>query len=53
MNNVYENLNHTKWECKYQVIFIPKISAQGTLRITAVTFGELVSGVGRVQGASD
>jgi REP-associated tyrosine transposase len=22
MNNVYESLNHTKWECKYPVIFI-------------------------------
>jgi putative transposase len=20
----YQNLNHTKWECKYQVVFIPK-----------------------------
>ena len=20
----YESLNHTKWECKYHVIFIPK-----------------------------
>lgn len=20
----YENLNHTKWECKYHVVFIPK-----------------------------
>jgi len=22
--NEYESLNHTKWECKYQVVFIPK-----------------------------
>jgi putative transposase len=20
----YESLNHTKWECKYHVVFIPK-----------------------------
>ena len=20
----YENLSHTKWECKYHVVFIPK-----------------------------
>ena len=20
----YERLNHTKWECKYHVVFIPK-----------------------------
>ena len=22
--DVYESLNHTKWECKYHVVFIPK-----------------------------
>jgi putative transposase len=22
--NEYENLSHTKWECKYHVVFIPK-----------------------------
>jgi putative transposase len=22
--NEYESLNHTKWECKYNVVFIPK-----------------------------
>ena len=22
--NAYESLNHTKWECKYHVVFIPK-----------------------------
>jgi hypothetical protein len=33
--NVYESLNHTKWECKYHVIFIPKYRRQalyGSLR---------------------
>ena len=24
MENDYESLNHTKWECKYHVVFIPK-----------------------------
>jgi putative transposase len=24
MMNDYESLNHTKWECKYHVVFIPK-----------------------------
>ena len=24
MNIVYESLSHTKWECKYHVVFIPK-----------------------------
>ena len=22
--DVYESLSHTKWECKYHVVFIPK-----------------------------
>ena len=33
--NVCESLNHTKWECKYHVIFIPKYRRKvlyGTLR---------------------
>ena len=31
----YESLNHTKWECKYHVVFIPKCrkkSLYGQLR---------------------
>ena len=24
----YESLNHTKWECKYHVVFIPKYRRQ-------------------------
>ena len=34
--NVGESLDHTKWECKYHVIFIPKYRRQvlyGTLRL--------------------
>ncbi len=23
----YESLSHTKWECKYHVVFIPKSSS--------------------------
>ena len=33
--NDYESLNHTKWECKYHVVFIPKCRRKvlyGTLR---------------------
>ena len=33
--NEYESLNHTKWECKYHVVFIPKYRRKvlyGTLR---------------------
>jgi putative transposase len=26
----YENLSHTKWECKYHIVFIPKVTARPT-----------------------
>ena len=32
----YESLSHTKWECKYHVVFIPKCRRKtlyGTLRV--------------------
>ena len=35
--NEYESLNHTKWECKYHVVFMPKYRRKalyGSLRST-------------------
>lgn len=32
--NIYESLKHTKWECKYHVVFIPKCRRK-------VLFGQL------------
>ena len=37
----YESLNHTKWECKYHVIFIPKYRRK-------VLYGQLRSHLGEV-----
>ena len=28
----YESLSHTKWECKYHVVFIPKYRREGAVR---------------------
>ncbi len=33
--NEYESLNHTKWECKYHVVFIPKYRRKASARIAA------------------
>ena len=30
--NDYESLNHTKWECKYHVVFIPKYRRKALFR---------------------
>ena len=37
----YESLNHTKWECKYHVVFIPKCRRK-------VLYGELRKHLGEV-----
>ena len=37
----YESLNHTKWECKYHVIFIPKCRRK-------TLYGELRQHLGEV-----
>ncbi|MEK7994125.1 MAG: IS200/IS605 family transposase [Planctomycetota bacterium] len=37
----YESLNHTKWECKYHVVFIPKYRRKAL-------FGELRKQLGQV-----
>src|SRR5512141_3178374 len=39
--NEYESLNHTKWECKYHVVFIPKYRRKAL-------YGELRSHLGQV-----
>ena len=37
----YETLNHTKWECKYHVVFIPKYRRK-------TLYGELRKNVGEI-----
>lgn len=39
--NDYESLSHTKWECKYHVVFIPKYRRK-------VLYGQLRSQLGEV-----
>ena len=39
--DVYESLNHTKWECKYHVVFIPKYRRR-------TLYGELRQNLGEV-----
>ena len=39
--DVYESLNHTKWECKYHVVFIPKCRRR-------TLYGELRQNLGEV-----
>ena len=37
----YETLNHTKWECKYHVVFIPKYRRKALYKELRKHLGEL------------
>ena len=37
--NVCESLNHTKWECKYHVVFIPKYRRKALFGMLRRTWG--------------
>src|SRR5436853_1888732 len=39
--DVYESLSHTKWECKYHVVFIPKYRRKTLYRELRQHLGEL------------
>jgi hypothetical protein len=40
MSNLYQSLSHSKWDCKYHVVFIPK-------RQRKVLFGRVRQHLGR------
>ena len=41
MSEVYQSLSHSRWDCKYHVIFVPK-------RRRKVLYGELRTGLQRI-----
>jgi len=45
--NDYQTLNHTKWECKYQVVFIPKGRRKALYGQLRVALGEVFREVAR------
>ena len=49
----YESLSHTKWECKYHVVFIPKCRRKTLVRGTATASGRGVPEAGRAEGKPD
>jgi putative transposase len=51
MNDI-ESLSHTKWECKYHIVFIPKCRRRVLLRYLTKTVGERFAGVGWAQAVS-
>ena len=41
MSNLYQSLSHSKWDCKYHVVFIPK-------RRRKVLFGKVRQQLGEI-----
>ena len=49
----YESLSHTKWECKYHVVFIPKCRRKTLYEQIAAASGEVFQQAGRAEGEPD
>jgi hypothetical protein len=48
-----ESLSHTKWDCKYHVVFIPKYRRKGAVREAETVPGRCVPQVGFAEGKPD
>lgn len=46
----YESLSHTKWDCKYHVVFIPKRRKKKIFGPLRKYMGEADSGVSGAEG---
>jgi putative transposase len=46
----YESLSHSKWDCKYHVVFIPQVPREGALRGTEAASGRGVPQAGSAEG---
>src|ERR1035437_957764 len=49
----YESLSHSKWECKYHVVFIPKGRRKVQVQEPAPAFGRSVPQAGRAEREPD
>jgi hypothetical protein len=48
-----ESLSHTKWECKYHVVFHPQMSPEDSVSGIAAAFGGSLPVAGRAEGEPD
>jgi len=49
----YKSLSHTKWECKYHVVFIPKCRRKTLYLGLRKAFGRGVPATGGTKGEPD
>src|SRR3984893_5048676 len=53
MSELYQSLSHSKWECKYHVVFVPQTTAQSDFRAKASAFGGDFPRPGPAEGVPD
>jgi len=53
MSELYQSLSHSKWDCKYHVVFVPKTTAEGHFRAGAPTTGRDLPRAGPAKGMPD
>nr|MBP6986630.1 IS200/IS605 family transposase [Alphaproteobacteria bacterium] len=46
----YEKLNHTTWECKYHIVFIPKYRKQSLYGVLRREIGPVIRNLARQYG---
>src|SRR6184192_3581083 len=53
MSDLYESLSHSKWDCKYRVVFIPKRPAEDPVWESAASTRGDFSCLGSAEGVPD
>src|SRR5512147_2832726 len=53
MPELYQSLSHSKWDCKYHVVFVPKAATESDLRADTASIGADFPRVGAAEGMRD
>src|SRR2546427_9263549 len=53
MSELYQSLSHSKWDCKYHVVFVAQATAQSNIRADAPSSGTDFPCAGPAKGMSD
>ena len=53
MPDQYQSMSHSKWNCRYHVVFMPKYRRSVFLRKGGTAFGEDISRVGAPERVPD
>ena len=49
MSEIYQSLSHSKWDCKYHVVFVPKPRRKAIFEVDPVFWTVSLSGKGALK----